>query len=76
MGASFGYRWVAAVVDGQEDVCRLGEIGKGFPEGLRIRGLDQHERHAGAQEDDIAKMIVGEILAFEVSERRDRVSQV
>lgn len=56
----------AAVVDGQEDVGRAGEVWQCGFEGERVLGFHQQEGHAGAQEDDARFGVLGEFFSFQV----------
>ena len=66
VGAAFGFDDGAAVVDWEEDVGCFGEVGEGFEECARVRGLEEHKGHAGAEEDDVGGFVFGEEFAFEV----------
>lgn len=67
MGSAFGFGYVSAVVYGEEDVGGSCEVGEGVAEGARIGGLEEHEGHAGAEEDDVGVFEFGEVFMFEVS---------
>lgn len=66
VGAAFRYRGVAAVVDREEDVGCAGEVGKGFFKRERVGSLHEHEGHGWAEEDDVGRFVLDEVLVFEV----------
>lgn len=53
MSATFSLRDIAAVVYREEDVSGFREVWEGFAEGARVWGLEDHEGHARAKEDDV-----------------------
>lgn len=66
VGAAFSLGHVAAVVDGQEYVRRAGEVRKGFAQGVRVGGLQDHERHAWPEEDNIRVFILYQELTLQI----------
>ena len=50
---AFGLTNITAVIDGEEDMGSFCEVRECFAEGAGIRGLEEHERHAWAEEDDV-----------------------
>lgn len=64
--AAFCGRHVAVVVDGEEDVGRGCEGGEGFAQGEGVGRVEQHEGHAGPEEDDAGFGVGGEVFALEV----------
>jgi hypothetical protein len=69
MGAAFGNGGVAAVGDWEEDMGDIFEGGKGRGDGMGVGGLEEHEGHGGAEEDDVGVFVVGEVEALKVSRR-------
>lgn len=67
MGTAFGLRDIAAVVNWEEDVGGFGEIWQGFAEGARIWGLEDHEGHAGSEENDVGGLVSRQKFVFKVS---------
>jgi hypothetical protein len=67
MGPTFGFGYVPAIVNWEEDVGGFGEVGEGVAEGSRVGGLEEHEGHAWAEEDDVGVFEFGEVFVFEVS---------
>lgn len=67
VGSAFGFGDVAAVINREEDVRCLGEVGEGVFEGEGVEGLGEEEGHAGAEEHDFGGLVVDEVLALEVS---------
>jgi len=45
VGAAFRDGGVACVIDWEEDVCCVSEVGKGTFDGQGIGGLHEHESH-------------------------------
>lgn len=72
MGSAFGFGDVSAVIYGEEDVGGLCEVWESFAEGARVGGLEEHEGHAGAEEDDIGVLEFGEVFVFKVSIARSQ----
>ena len=58
MRAALGDFDVAAIIDGEEDVRRVLEIGESFTKGLGIGCLHKHEGHGRSQEDDIGLLVL------------------
>ena len=67
VGAAFGNGRVAAIVEGEEDVGRLGEVWEGLTKGNGVGGLGKHEGHGGTEEDNVRVGELGEVLPLEVS---------
>jgi hypothetical protein len=57
---------ITVVVDGQENVCDLGEIGKGGSDRAQVRLLHEEERHTRAEEDNACLGIPRKCFALEV----------
>lgn len=74
MCPAFGLGYVPAVVYGEEDVGGFCEVGEGVSEGARVGGLEEHEGHAWAEEDDVGVLEFGEVFVFEVSTSSKRVN--
>jgi len=70
---TFGFGYVPAVVYGKEDVGGFGEVREGVAEGAWVGGLEEHEGHAWAEEDDVGVLEFGEVLVFEVSTSSKRL---
>ena len=43
------------------------EVGKSLAEGAGVRCLEEHEGHAGAEEDDVGGLVLGKEFMFQVS---------
>jgi len=71
--APFGHLDVPAVVDGQEYVCRFAEVRQGVFDGSWVGSLHEHERHGGAEEDDVGVGVFAENLTFQVPVRMSAV---
>lgn len=71
MRATFRLRDITAVVYWEENVRCFGEVREGFTECARIGCLENHEGHAGAEEDDVGRLVSGEIFVFKVSGEAD-----
>ena len=67
VGTAFSLVGIAAIIYGEEDMRRFGEIGECILQSQGVGSLNKHEGHAGTEEDDIAEAIMGEIVAFKVS---------
>lgn len=57
---------IVVVVDGEEDVGGLGEVGEGAVDGAQVGGPHEQKGHAGSEEADACLWVSGEGLALEV----------
>ena len=64
VGATFGLRDVAAVVYREKNVRGAGEVWKDFAEGPWVWGLEDHEGHAWAEEDNVGGFVLREEFMF------------
>lgn len=67
MCAAFGFGNVAAVIYGEKDMCRAGEVGESFAERERVRCLKDHKGHARPEEDNIRSTILYKEFPFQIS---------
>lgn len=64
--AALGFGDRGGVVDGKEDVGCAREVWECGFERERVGGLEEHEGHGGAEEDDVCAWEPGQLFALEV----------
>ena len=64
--AALGDVNTAAVVDGQEDVCRLFKVRQRRLQAERILSVEQQESHGRSEEDDVRLGVFAKLFVFEV----------
>ena len=73
--AAFRNGRVAAIVNGEEYMGCSCEIGEGVFESEGVRGLGEHEGHAGTEENDVGVFVLFQVFSFEVPIRQRGSSQ-
>lgn len=59
MRAALGLVGVMAVIDGEKDMGRPAEVRQRVAERAGVGCLEDHKRHAGAEEDNVGRFVLG-----------------
>lgn len=71
MRATFRLRDITTIVYWEKNVRCFREVREGFAECAGIGCLEDHEGHAGAEEDNVGGLVSSEIFVFKVPRAAD-----